>query len=57
MRILICGANGFVGRALCSAFVQEGHHVLRGVRHATSEDEVEISSRVIGYPGCKASTS
>jgi uncharacterized protein YbjT (DUF2867 family) len=51
MRILICGANGFVGRALCSAFVQEGHHVLRGVRHATSEDEVEIDYTADVEPG------
>ncbi|WP_153135695.1 SDR family oxidoreductase [Paraburkholderia agricolaris] len=42
MNILVCGANGFIGRALCSAFASEGHRVFKGVRHALREDEVAI---------------
>jgi uncharacterized protein YbjT (DUF2867 family) len=38
MNILICGANGFVGRALCTRLEREGHRVLRGVRHAAANE-------------------
>src|SRR5690606_34847620 len=48
LRILVCGANGFIGRHVAEALAQRGHEVLRGVRHpATSgapdaRTEVEI---------------
>jgi uncharacterized protein YbjT (DUF2867 family) len=42
MNILVCGAEGFIGRALCDALARDGHRVCRGVRHATREDEVGI---------------
>ncbi len=32
MRILVTGANGFVGRALCKDLTNDGHEVLRGMR-------------------------
>lgn len=32
LRIFVTGANGFLGRATCEAFVQRGHHVIAGVR-------------------------
>lgn len=32
MRILVTGANGFVGRALCKDLIKDGHEVLRGMR-------------------------
>ena len=41
MNILICGANGFVGHALCTRLKHEGHRVLRGVRHA-AVNEIHI---------------
>lgn len=34
MKILVTGANGFVGRALCQALAQRGHEVVGAVRHA-----------------------
>lgn len=30
MNILVCGANGFIGRALCQALARDGHRVLKG---------------------------
>ncbi|QAU35287.1 SDR family oxidoreductase [Janthinobacterium sp. 17J80-10] len=32
MKILVCGANGFLGHHLCSVLVAAGHEVVRGVR-------------------------
>ena len=34
MTVLVCGANGFIGRALCAQLEAGGHRVLRGVRQA-----------------------
>lgn len=42
MNILVCGADGFIGRALCDALVRGGHRVRKGVRHASHDDEVAI---------------
>ncbi|HCW17840.1 MAG TPA: NAD-dependent dehydratase, partial [Achromobacter sp.] len=42
MNILVCGANGFVGRALCDALARDGHRVLKGVRVAARPDEIAI---------------
>jgi uncharacterized protein YbjT (DUF2867 family) len=42
MRILICGASGLIGAALCTAFAQAGHDTVRGVRHATRPGDIEI---------------
>jgi len=42
MNILVCGANGFVGRAFCDALSRDGHRVLKGVRVATRPDEIAI---------------
>ncbi|HHX4056357.1 MAG: SDR family oxidoreductase [Burkholderia contaminans] len=42
MTVLVCGANGFIGRALCAQLEAGGHRVLRGVRHATGPSDVEI---------------
>ena len=45
MNILLCGATGFVGRALMRALQAEGHHVLPGVSHARGlSDEVVAST-------------
>ncbi|MGU3780710.1 SDR family oxidoreductase [Burkholderia metallica] len=40
--ILVCGANGFIGRALCARLEADGHRVLRGVRHAAGPRDVAI---------------
>ncbi|WP_175922607.1 SDR family oxidoreductase [Burkholderia latens] len=42
MNILVCGANGFIGRALSERLEAGGHRVLRGVRHAAGPDDVAI---------------
>jgi uncharacterized protein YbjT (DUF2867 family) len=42
MNILVCGANGFIGRHICDALETAGHTVLRGVRGAHALYDVEI---------------
>ncbi|WP_322022758.1 SDR family oxidoreductase [Burkholderia sp. BCC1977] len=42
MNILVCGANGFIGRALGARLEAGGHRVLRGVRHAVGPRDVAI---------------
>lgn len=34
MKILVCGANGFIGRHLCLQLEAAGHQILRGIRPA-----------------------
>ncbi|NMK46979.1 SDR family oxidoreductase [Achromobacter sp. Bel] len=50
MNILVCGANGFVGRALCDALARDGHRVLKGVRVATRPDEVAMDYMADTHP-------
>jgi uncharacterized protein YbjT (DUF2867 family) len=40
MRILITGANGFIGRHIAALAVKQGHTVLRGVRRAHHGNEI-----------------
>ncbi|MEN8512361.1 SDR family oxidoreductase [Burkholderia sp. RS02] len=42
MTVLVCGANGFIGRALCAQLEAGGHRVLRGVRDAAGPRDVGI---------------
>ncbi|HYD61213.1 MAG TPA: SDR family oxidoreductase [Noviherbaspirillum sp.] len=42
MNILVCGANGFIGRHICDAFTAAGHSVRRGVRRAVTPSDMEI---------------
>lgn len=42
MKVLVTGANGLVGRALCSMLEQSGYQVLRAVREATSPWEISV---------------
>ena len=42
MNILVCGANGFIGRHLCTALSTAGHSVVRGVRSATAPGDLAI---------------
>lgn len=39
MNILLCGANGFIGRHLAAALAARGHRVLRGVRDEESVED------------------
>lgn len=42
MKILVCGANGFIGRHLCVALAQAGHEVVRGVRKPVRPSDVAM---------------
>ncbi|XLZ68252.1 SDR family oxidoreductase [Massilia sp. SR12] len=42
MKILVCGAPGFIGSAVCARLAAEGHEVLRGVRRAQEPGDVAI---------------
>lgn len=42
MRVLLCGAGGFVGEAIAARLTRAGHSVLKGVRVAREESEVAI---------------
>jgi uncharacterized protein YbjT (DUF2867 family) len=42
MKILICGARGFIGKAIAERLTSNGHQVIKGVRHAGGTNEVSI---------------
>jgi uncharacterized protein YbjT (DUF2867 family) len=42
MKILICGATGFVGRHLTSALKTAGHTVIRGVRKSSQPNDIVV---------------
>lgn len=42
MNILVCGARGFIGSALCASLERRGHRVVKGVRIVTQADEIQI---------------
>ena len=45
MKILICGATGFVGRHLTQALRNEGHAVIRAVRRPSEPDDITVDFR------------
>ena len=45
MKILLCGASGFVGRHLEKALLEAGHQVTRGVRQPRNTNDVAIDYR------------
>ena len=46
MRILVTGANGFIGRAVCADLVRRGHEVVAAVRRADSARGI-VSARAV----------
>lgn len=42
MKILICGATGFVGRHLTATLQSAGHTVVRGIRNPTQPDDITV---------------
>jgi uncharacterized protein YbjT (DUF2867 family) len=42
MRILVCGASGFLGRSLSEGLSAAGHTVVRGQRHPAGSDGIAI---------------
>lgn len=42
LRVLVCGASGFIGRALCRHLARRGHTVVRGVRQPERPGDVGI---------------
>lgn len=42
MRVLVCGASGFIGQAICDRFTLAGHQVIRGVRHPVGPADILI---------------
>lgn len=45
MKILFCGASGFVGRHLEKALLEAGHQVTRGVRQPRNTNDIAIDYR------------
>lgn len=45
MNVLICGANGFVGRHLVQSLGKAGHNVIRGVRRPQASIDIAIDYR------------
>lgn len=48
LNVLICGAHGFIGDALCRAL--GGHRVIKGVRQPQADDEIAIDYTADTHP-------
>jgi nucleoside-diphosphate-sugar epimerase len=57
MRVLVTGASGFIGEALCSALVKSGYAVRRAVRAGASNDKSQHSCVADGAPDAPAAES
>lgn len=51
MKILVCGASGFIGQALVARLRSAGHVVIRGVRRPTEPHDVAINYATDIDPG------
>lgn len=47
-KILVTGANGFIGKALLSVLVQQGYEVIAAVRNLSSQKEFSTSMIAVG---------
>jgi uncharacterized protein YbjT (DUF2867 family) len=45
MHILVCGADGFLGRAIAQALAAVGHHVIRAVHHPRLPGDLAVDYR------------
>lgn len=45
MKILVCGASGFIGSAITQALRRAGHEVIRGVRRPSGTSDIAIDYR------------
>lgn len=45
MKILLCGADGFLGKALHARLTRAGHEVIRGVHHSRLPADAQINYR------------
>ena len=50
MRILLTGANGFIGRAVAQALRERGHTVVRALRHPPADAGDAIAADFAGVP-------
>ncbi|NMF96472.1 NAD-dependent epimerase/dehydratase family protein [Aromatoleum toluolicum] len=48
MRVLVCGAAGFMGKAICARLAAAGHEVVRGVRKPVRAGGYQISMDRVG---------
>lgn len=46
MKVLVCGANGFIGGAVSKRLTRDGHQIVRGVRRAQHPGDVAIDYAV-----------
>jgi len=49
MRVLITGANGFLGSHLVNTFVKQGHHVIAGVRKNAKLEKLTLDRCELSY--------
>lgn len=45
MKVLVCGADGFLGRHIASALIGKGHEILRGVHHPRQAGDIAMDYR------------
>ncbi len=46
MKILVCGASGFIGKAICQRLAAEGHDIVRGVRRPQAANDLGMDFSV-----------
>lgn len=56
MNVLVTGANGFVGKALCAALLRHGHRVSGAVRRANPDEELGGVEYISGIADINAET-